>query len=465
MKPVIALVGRPNVGKSTLFNRLTASRDALTVNLPGLTRDRQYGEGAIDGTEFLVIDMGGITPSPQGLDREIVAQALQAIDDANCVLFLVDARDGLTPEDSRIHQYLREQGKLGFVVMNKTDGLDPDQARAEFHELGATEIFAIAATQGAGVWQLMRHVLDQLDTGQETPAPEEGEDVIRITFAGRPNVGKSTLVNRMLGEDRVLVYDEPGTTRDSIEIPFERDGRRYVLIDTAGIRRRGKTRGTVEKFSVIKSLQAIQESHVVVFLSDAREGLVDQDLHLLGYVLETGKALVIAFNKWDGMDADRRKWLKREIERRLPFVDFASMHFISALHGAGVGALYKSVHTAWESARKRVSTSVLTRMLEQTVSASPPPLAQGRRIKLRYAHMGGHNPPVIVIHGKQAEKLPGHYRRYLQNSFRQMLELEGATVRIELRSDDNPYAKAEEDLSPRQIARKRRLRQNRRGSG
>ena len=462
MKPVIALVGRPNVGKSTLFNRLTGSRDALTVNLPGLTRDRQYGEGEINGRKFLVIDMGGITPSPDGLEREVVAQALQAIAEADCVLFLVDARDGLTPEDSRIHQFLREQGKPGFLVVNKTDGLDPDQARAEFHELGAPEIFAIAASHGAGVRQLVRLVLDRLDTGEAITEPEPDEKSIRITFTGRPNVGKSTLVNRMLGEDRVLVFDEPGTTRDSIEIPFERDGRHYTLIDTAGIRRRGKTRGVVEKFSVIKSLQAIEESHVVVFLADAREGVVEQDLHLLGYVAQAGKALVIAFNKWDGMEADRRQWLKREIERRLGFVDFAPMHFISALHGTGVGGMYESILAAWESSRKTVSTNVLTRMLEQMVKANEPPLAQGRRIRLRYAHPGGHNPPLIVIHGKQLDKLPGHYRRYLQNGFREMLELTGTTVKIELRNDDNPYARGEENLNPRQIARKRRLDRNRR---
>ena len=461
MNPVIALVGRPNVGKSTLFNRLTASRDALTVNLPGLTRDRQYGKGEIDGSKFLVIDMGGITPSPEGLEREVVTQALQAIAESDCILFLVDARDGLTPEDSRIHQFLREQGKPNFLVVNKTDGLDPDQARAEFHELGAPEVFAIAAAQGAGVRQLMRHVLDRFEPEEHTGLDED-EDGIRITFAGRPNVGKSTLVNRMLGEDRVLVFDEPGTTRDSIEIPFEREGRRYTLIDTAGIRRRGKTRGVVEKFSVVKSLQAIEQAHVVVFLADAREGVVEQDLHLLGYVVETGRALVIAFNKWDGMEADERQWLKREIERRLGFVDYAPMHFISALHGTGVGNLYDSIHAARESSGKTVSTNTLTRMLEQIVEANPPPLAQGRRIRLRYAHPGGHNPPLIVIHGKQLDKLPGHYRRYLQNGFREMLELTGTTAKIEFRNDDNPYARDEENLSPRQIARKRRLQRNRR---
>lgn len=461
MNPVIALVGRPNVGKSTLFNRLTASRDALTVNLPGLTRDRQYGKGEIDGSKFLVIDMGGITPSPEGLEREVVTQALQAIAEADCILFLVDARDGLTPEDSRIHQFLREQGKPNFLVVNKTDGLDPDQARAEFHELGAPEVFAIAAAQGAGVRQLMRHVLDRFEP-EEHAGLDEDEDGIRITFAGRPNVGKSTLVNRMLGEDRVLVFDEPGTTRDSIEIPFEREGRRYTLIDTAGIRRRGKTRGVVEKFSVVKSLQAIEQAHVVVFLADAREGVVEQDLHLLGYVVETGRALVIAFNKWDGMEADERQWLKREIERRLGFVDYAPRHFISALHGTGVGNLYDSIHAARESSGKTVSTNTLTRMLEQIVEANPPPLARGRRIRLRYAHPGGHNPPLIVIHGKQLDKLPGHYRRYLQNGFREMLELTGTTAKIEFRNDDNPYARGEEGLSPRQIARKRRLQRNRR---
>lgn len=465
MKPVIALVGRPNVGKSTLFNRLTASRDALTVNLPGLTRDRQYGEGEIDGRKFLAIDMGGITPSPEGLEREVVSQALRAIAEADCVLLLVDARDGLTPEDGRIHQFLREQGKPSLLVVNKTDGLDPDQARAEFHELGAPAIFAIAAAQGAGVRRLMRHALDQFETDEQDAADEdegEAEDGVRVAFVGRPNVGKSTLVNRCLGEDRVLVFDEPGTTRDSIEIPFERDGRRYMLIDTAGIRRRGKTRGVVEKFSVVKSLRAIDQAHVVVFLADAREGVVEQDLHLLGYAAEAGRALVIAFNKWDGMEADRRQWLKREIERRLGFVDYAPMHFISALRGTGVGGLYASILAAWESSRKTVSTNALTRMLEQIVSASPPPLAGGRRIRLRYAHFGGHNPPLIVIHGKQLDKLPASYRRYLQNNFRRMLELTGTTVKIELRKDDNPYAKGEQDLNPRQIARKRRLQSNRR---
>ena len=465
MQPVLALVGRPNVGKSTLFNRLTASRNALTVNLPGLTRDRQYGKGEIDGRKFLAIDMGGITPSPEGLEREVVSQALQAIAEADCILFLVDARDGLTPEDSRIHQFLREQGKPSLLVVNKTDGLDPDQARAEFHELGAPEIFAIAAAQGAGVRRLMRHALDQFEADEQDAAGEDedaAEDSVRIAFAGRPNVGKSTLVNRLLGEDRVLVFDEPGTTRDSIEIPFARAGRRYTLIDTAGIRRRGKTRGVVEKFSVVKSLQAIDQAHVVVFLADAREGVVEQDLHLLGYVVEAGRALVIAFNKWDGMEADRRQWLKREIERRLGFVDYAPMHFISALHGTGVGGLYDSILAAWESSRKTVTTNALTRMLEQMVSASPPPLAGGRRIKLRYAHLGGHNPPLIVIHGKQLDKLPASYRRYLQNNFRRMLELTGTTVKIELRKDDNPYAKGEKDMNPRQIARKRRLQSNRR---
>ncbi len=466
MKPIIAIAGRPNVGKSTLFNRLTASRDALMINFPGLTRDRQYGTGELDGRRFLAVDMGGISSHVQGIDREVVAQALQAIEEADLVLFVLDARDGLTPEDRRIHQRLREGGKRSLVVVNKIDGLDPDQARAEFHELGAASVFAIAASQGTGVKALIREAFAMMDAAPQDTHSESarardthptGAEATRISFIGRPNVGKSTLVNRMLGEDRVLVFDEPGTTRDSIEIPFLRQGRAYTLIDTAGIRRRGKTRGVVEKFSVIKSLQAIAESDVVVFLIDAGEGVVEQDLHLLGHIVEAGKALVLACNKWDGLEVHRRQWFKREIDRRLDFVDFAQRHFISALHGSGVGKLCESVDAAWQSSRKTVSTAALTRMLGQIVAASPPPLSRGRRIKLRYAHLGGHNPLRIVIHGKQLDKLPGHYRRYLQNSFRDALELVGLTVQIELRNDDNPYARHEQQLNPRQIARKRRL--------
>ena len=476
MKPVIAIAGRPNVGKSTLFNRLTASRDALMINFPGLTRDRRYGTGELDGRQFLAVDMGGINSHAEGIDREVVAQALQAIEEADLVLFVLDARDGLTPEDRRIHQRLRAGGRRCLVVVNKTDGLDPDQARAEFHELGATAVLAIAASQGTGVKALVREAFAAIDAATPSrdthPAsapptkdthpstqdthPTEAE-AIRISFVGRPNVGKSTLVNRMLGEERVLVFDEPGTTRDSIEIPFQRHGRAYTLIDTAGIRRRGKTRGVVEKFSVIKSLQAIAESDVVVFLIDASESVVDQDLHLLGHIVESGKALVLACNKWDGLEEQRRQWFKREARRRLGFVDFAELHFISALHGSGVGRLYESVDASWQSSRKSVSTAALTRMVEQIVAASPPPLSRGRRIKLRYAHMGGHNPLCIVIHGKQLDKLPGHYRRYLQNSFRAALGLVGLTVQIELRNDDNPYVREEQQLNPRQIARKRRL--------
>ncbi|MCY4183246.1 MAG: ribosome biogenesis GTPase Der, partial [Gammaproteobacteria bacterium] len=297
MKPVIALVGRPNVGKSTLFNRLTASRDALVVDLPGLTRDRQYGTGWHDGREFLVIDTGGIHSKPEGIDREVAAQARVAIAEADCVLFLVDARDGLTPEDASVHQQLREGGGRCLVVVNKVDGLDPEQAKAEFHTLGAKAVFAIAASQGSGVRRLIGHALDEFSPPAEAVAESEASTGIRITFAGRPNVGKSTLVNRLLGEERMLVRDEPGTTRDSIEIPFTRAGRDYVLIDTAGIRRRGKTREVVEKFSVIQSLRAIAEADVVVFLADAGEGVVEQDLHLLGHIVEAGKSLVIAFNK------------------------------------------------------------------------------------------------------------------------------------------------------------------------
>ncbi len=468
MKPVIAIVGRPNVGKSTLFNRFTASRDALTVNLPGMTRDRQYGEGELDGRKFLVVDTGGLATAAEGLEERVAAQAMQAAVEADCVLFVVDARDGLTPEDGRIHQLLRERGESAMLVVNKIDGLDPEQATAEFHALGAPEVFAVAAAQGAGVRHLLRRALGQVDAGNPDSDPASDLDVdrdrIRICFAGRPNVGKSTLVNRLLGEERVVVHDCPGTTRDSIEVPFERAGQPYTLIDTAGIRRRGKTRGVVEKFSIIQSLRAIGEADVVIFVADAREGVVEQDLHLLGHIVAAGKALVLAFNKCDGTADDAKQWLRREIERRLGFVDFAALHFISALHGTGVGRLYDSIHACRVSSRKSVGTHALTRMLEQAVAASPPPLVQGRRIRLRYAHLGGHNPPRIVIHGKQLDKLPGHYRRYLQNSFRQKLELVGTTVAIELRNDENPYAppaRGERGGNSRQLAPQRRQRRKR----
>lgn len=468
MRPVIALVGRPNVGKSTLFNRLTRSREALVANIPGLTRDRQYGEGKVEEKSFIVIDTGGISGDEQGIDLEMASQSLQAIEEAAICLFLVDAKDGLLPDDSRILDHLRKRSKNIHLVVNKIDGHDPDTALADFYSFGMAEIFPITATQGRGVKSMLLKVLNNFEQqvennieADESSAEDQPITGIKIAIAGRPNVGKSTLVNRMLGEDRVVVFDQPGTTRDSVYIPFERRGERYTLIDTAGIKKRGQTKETVEKFSVIKSLQAIQDAHVVVLMVDARTGIVEQDLHLLGYVIETGRALVIAINKWDGMHIEDKEQVKTDIRRRFVFVDFAKIHYISALYGSGVGDLYKSIHTAYESANKKLATNRLTELLQDAVTDHAPPVVNGRRIKLRYAHAGGQNPPTIVIHGKQTDKLPANYSRYLEKTFRKVLKLEGTPVRIELKSGDNPFIKGEENLTQQQVAQKRRIKKNR----
>jgi len=465
MIPVIALVGRPNVGKSTLFNRLTRSRDALVADYAGLTRDRQYGEGLAENRQFIVIDTGGITGMEEGLDLRMSEQSLQAIDEADITFLLVDAREGLQTGDQQMVEYLRKNEKAFSLVVNKTDGMDPDVALAEFHELGCEHVYAIAASHGRGVNKLMEKELDPYP--ESVIEEQEVDDIsgVKIAVAGRPNVGKSTLVNRLLGEERVVVYDHPGTTRDSVYIPFERRGKPYTLIDTAGIRKRGKTRESIEKFSVVKSLQAIRDANVVVLLIDAREGLVEQDLHLLGYVLESGRALVMALNKWDGMNEYDREEVKRTIQRRLVFIDFARIHFISALHGTGVGDLYKSVDKAYASANMKLSTNKLTKMLERLTTDHSPPMINSRRIKLRYAHPGGNNPPTIVIHGKQTKKLPASYVRYLEKGFRKFLKLEGTPVRIELVNDDNPFVKDEQDQSAKQVARKRRIKKSRELSG
>lgn len=467
MKPVIALVGRPNVGKSTLFNRLTKSREAIVANFPGLTRDRKYGEGVIEEQSFIAIDTGGISGDEQGIDLEMASQSLQAIEEAHICLFMVDAKDGLLPDDHRILDYLRKREKHTYLVANKIDGLDPDIALADFYSLGFSTVHPITATQGRGVKSLLLGVLEEFAAIAEKEKSEDDFDLedeavtgIKIAIAGRPNVGKSTLVNRMLGEERVVVYDQPGTTRDSIYIPFERRDKRYTLIDTAGIRKRGKTRETIEKFSVVKSLQSIQDANVVVLVVDARTGIVEQDLHLLGYVIDTGRALVIALNKWDGMDQEGKEKIKSDIQRRFTFVNFAKIHFISALHGTGVGEIYPSIHRAYESARKTLTTHMLTQILQDAVTDHAPPIINGRRIKLRYAHAGGQNPPIIVIHGKQTDKVPGNYTRYLEKTFRKVLKLEGTPVKIELRSGENPFVKSEENLNAQQVARKRRLAKN-----
>ncbi|MBH3427260.1 ribosome biogenesis GTPase Der [Pseudomonas alkylphenolica] len=471
MVPVIALVGRPNVGKSTMFNRLTKTRDAIVGDLSGLTRDRQYGEARWQGRSFILVDTGGISGDEHGMDEKMAEQSLLAIEEADVVLFLVDARAGLTAADQMISEHLRKRNKRSFLVANKIDNIDPQMAIAEFSPLGMGNAIGVAGAQGRGVNNLLEAVLsdfprdkeEEIDTdvaeGEEAvriPGPSE-KDGIKIAIIGRPNVGKSTLVNRMLGEERVIVYDQPGTTRDSIYIPFERNEEKYTLIDTAGVRKRGKIHEEVEKFSVVKTLQAIKDANVVIFVMDAREGVVDHDLNLLGFALEAGRAIVIALNKWDGMQPSERDYVKTELERRLFFVDFADIHFISALHGTGVGNLYQSVQNSFRSAVTRWPTSRLTQILEDAISDHQPPMVNGRRIKLRYAHLGGANPPIIVIHGNQVEKVPKSYSRYLENTYRRVLKLVGTPIRIEYKGSDNPYEGNKNTLTDRQVNKKRRL--------
>jgi GTP-binding protein len=435
--PVIAIVGRPNVGKSTLFNCFTKSRDAIVADQPGLTRDRQYGYGVFEDRSFIVVDTGGIGVEEETLDNLMAKQSWQAINESDVIIFLVDARDGLTAADQIITNKLRTLNKPIFLVMNKIDGLDAHVAAADFHALGLGEPIAIAAAHRRGINVLLEKVLTKFPPVEEKAAEEKAG--IKIAIVGKPNVGKSTLVNRFLGEERVVVYDEPGTTRDSIFVHLERRGKHYIIMDTAGVRRRRKVTETIEKFSVIKALQAIDEANVVVFLIDAREGVAEQDLKLLGHIIDSGKALVIAVNKWDGLAEEEKEWIKKELQRRLIFVNYAKWHFISALHGSGVGNLFASIEQAYNAAMKSVSTSQITYILEQIVTAHPPPLVKGRRIKLRYAHIGGHNPPIIVIHGKQVGALPGSYKRYLENAFREALQLIGTPIRIELKSGENPF--------------------------
>ncbi|HZX16133.1 MAG TPA: ribosome biogenesis GTPase Der, partial [Pseudomonas sp.] len=427
------------------------------------------------GRTYIVIDTGGISGDEEGIDAKMAEQSLQAIEEADAVLFLVDARAGLSASDQMIGEHLRRRNKRSFLVINKVDNIDADLARAEFSSMGMGESLAIAGAHGRGITQMLEAVLGSFP--KDATEPEEGEeeeivlegqeakripgpsekDGIKLAIIGRPNVGKSTLVNRMLGEERVIVYDQAGTTRDSIYIPFERDDEKYTLIDTAGVRRRGKIFEAVEKFSVVKTLQAIQDSNVVVFVMDAREGVVDHDLNLLGFVLESGRALVIALNKWDGMEPSERDYVKVELQRRLFFVDFADIHFISALHGTGVGNLYKSVQASFKSAITRWPTNRLTTILEDAVSDHAPPMVNNRRIKLRYAHLGGANPPLIVIHGNQVEAVPKSYIRYLENTYRRVLKLVGTPIRIEFKGGDNPYEGNKNTLTDRQVNKKRRL--------
>ncbi len=484
MTPVIALVGRPNVGKSTLFNRLTRTRDALVADFPGLTRDRKYGQATLAGREFIVIDTGGINGDEEGIDAKMADQSLLAIEEADAVLFLVDARAGLTVADQAIADHLRRQEKKVYLVANKTDGIDGDVAIAEFYALAFGDIYQIAASQGRGINILIEEALSHVEVigDSEELADEElsEEDVelliaegdeegeaeeeqayaslpIKLAMIGCPNVGKSTLVNRILGEERVVVYDMAGTTRDSIYIPMERDGRNYMLIDTAGVRRRKNISEAVEKFSIVKALQAIEDANVVLMVFDAHVGVTAQDLTLLGFAINSGRSIVIAVNKWDGLDTDVKDRIKSELDRRLGFIDFARIHFISALHGTGVGHLFESVTEAFDSSTKRISTSMLTRIMKMAVDEHQPPMHAGRRIKLRYAHAGGYNPPLIVIHGNQVSKLADSYRRYLMNYFRRSLKIMGTPIKIEFREGDNPFADKKNNLSLHQQKKRRRM--------
>ena len=437
MIPVIALIGRPNVGKSTLFNVFTRSRDAIVANEPGLTRDRQYGVGERAGKTFIVIDTGGLSGEKQDLDDLMARQTRLAMEEADVIVFLVDAQDGLTSGDRLIADLVRKSGKTCHLVVNKVDGIDPDQAQSDFYALGFNQLRSISAAHRKGTSALLDDLLAPY------PAVEEQQESVAgplIAVIGRPNVGKSTLINRLVGEERVVAFDQPGTTRDTIAVPFERHGKPYTLIDTAGVRRRGKVRAAIEKFSVIKALEAIEKSQVVILVIDAREGLTDQDLTLLGYVLDSGRALVIAVNKWDGLDVEQREQNRSTLERRLSFVQFAARHFISARHGTGVGELMSSVDQAYASAYRDLNTRYLTDLLEEAVFKHNPPLHHGRRVKLRYAHQGGRNPPVIVIHGNQTQHLPDAYLRYLTNFFITRLKLKGTPLRIELKAGKNPFA-------------------------
>ncbi|MFM7524271.1 MAG: ribosome biogenesis GTPase Der [Betaproteobacteria bacterium] len=444
MKPVIALVGRPNVGKSTLFNRMTRSRDALVADFPGLTRDRHYGEGRIGKRPFLVIDTGGFEPvAKEGILLEMAKQTQQAIAEADIVLFMVDGRQGLTPHDKTITDFLRKAGRKVMLVVNKSEGMRYTSVASDFYELGLGDPCVISAAHGDGVPDLVESALDELVENNLEAPDQPDQRGIRIAIVGRPNVGKSTMVNALLGEERVIAFDMPGTTRDSIEIPFERDGRHYALIDTAGIRRKGKVFEAIEKFSVVKTLKSIADANVVLLLLDAQQDISEQDAHIAGFVLEAGRALVVGVNKWDGLDQDKREHIKREIERKLSFLSFAKMHFISAIKGTGIPPMMKSINAAYEAAMKNLPTPQLTRALQEAVDHQQPRRKGSVRPKLRYAHQGGQNPPIIIVHGNALDGIDPSYKRYLEKHFRESFGLVGTPLRIEFRSGKNPFSKTD----------------------
>lgn len=442
MKPVVVLVGRPNVGKSTLFNRLTRSRAAIVADEPGVTRDRQYGDGVVGDRPYYVVDTGGMAQDrtiseDQVLRRLVDAQVRQALAEADAVVFLVDARSGVEIMDREIADELRRRGKPVTLAVNKAEGMEPGALIGEFYELGLGEPRVISSAHGDGVVDLMDHVLAPLPLFEETPV---AVDMPRVAIVGRPNAGKSTLVNALLGEERVIVADKPGTTRDTIDVPLERAGKAYVLIDTAGVRRRGRVDDAVEKFSAIKTLEALDRANVVILVLDAEAGIGEHDATLAGYALKRGRALVVAVNKWDALDADGRDWAKREFERKLRFLSFSAVHYISALQKTGIGTLFASADRAFAAANCNMPTARLNRVLQAAVAATPPPIVRGRRIRVKFAHQAGKNPPLVVIHGNQVRSLSASYRRYLAQCFREAFRLVGTPVMIHCREGDNPYA-------------------------
>ncbi len=452
--PVIALVGRPNVGKSTLFNYLTRTRDALVADYPGLTRDRQFGRVRRGSRAFIVVDTGGIKAGPGPIEALIEDQIDLAIQQSDLILFLVDAREGLSVLDQTTADELRKKDKPVLLIMNKADGLDSSLACVDFHGLALGAPLAVSASHGAGVDELLDKVSVVLPPDQSESYETLGG--IGIAVVGRPNVGKSTLVNRLLGEDRVVVFDQPGTTRDSISIPFERGGQSFILIDTAGMRRRARISEKIEKFSVIKAMQAIEKANVVIYLVDASEGVTDQDATLLGFVLEAGRALVIGLNKWDGLNAEQKNNVRRQIDLKLPFLDFAQKHSISALHGSGVGKLLGVIRKIYAASMADMSSSALTKLLGEALENHQPPMVRGRRIKLKYAHQGGYNPPVVVVHGNQTDRLPNAYKRYLMNFFREKMGLEGTPIRLEFKTGENPFKGQKNRLTEYQLKRRKR---------
>jgi len=450
MIPTIVLVGRPNVGKSTLFNRLTKSRDALVADFPGLTRDRHYGRGVGASQPYLVVDTGGFEPNTDsGILKAMAKQTLQAIDEADAVIFLVDGRQGATPQDMDIANRLRKCKCPVLLAVNKTEGMQKAVVSADFHELGLGYPLSISSAHGEGVRDIVELALENFNVVEDEPTTDyTGDRIPKVAIVGRPNVGKSTLVNALLGEDRVIAFDEPGTTRDSIHIDLEKNGKHYTLIDTAGVRKRGRVFEAIEKFSVIKTIQAIEEANVVILVVDAQEGITEQDAHVAAYILEAGRALVVAINKWDGLKEDERDWIKREIDRKLMFLDFAEFHYISALRKKGLPELFKSVDTAYKAAFAKLATPQLTRVLIDALQQHQPPISKGIRPKLRYAHQGGSNPPIVVIHGSHVDGVKDAYTRFLEKTFRRTFQLSGTPLRVQYKQGANPFAEDEDKRKP-----------------